>query len=117
MPTKSNPINKPKDLNKSRASSLTTSVLNVSDKADRIHFGTLPFGLPIKGASRPNKGVPVVNVNPLMEEEAVDLKRYSTTIIPTNKNGPTSTLVKAPQTNLRNESEDDDLARNCSWGK
>lgn len=63
---------------KSRASSLTTSVLNVSDRGDRF---SVPFGVAIKGASRPNKGVPIVSLNPLMEAQEVDLKRYSTTII------------------------------------
>lgn len=60
---------------------MTNSVLNVSDRADRLNFGSVPFGVAIKGASRPTKGVPVVNVNPLMEAAEVDLKRYSTTII------------------------------------
>ena len=45
---------------------MTNSVLNVSDRADRLNFGSVPFGVAIKGASRPTKGVPVVNVNPLM---------------------------------------------------
>lgn len=64
----------------SRASSLSNSVLNVSDRAERLNLGSVPFGVAIKGASRPSKGVPVVNVNPLMEAE-IDLKRYSTTIV------------------------------------
>ena len=112
----SNSIKKQLNPAKSRTSFLTTSVLNAPERADRSTLGPVPLGVATKGASRPAKGVPVVNVNPLLDVKDVE-NRYSATMICANKTGPTSSLVKAPSTNLRDETEDEDLARNCSWDK